>query len=81
MYCRVCGDESTVKYHRPSGLFLCPDCAADTPRKASREAFDRAYWPTDEIVPESTKREFYDDYQVSTHTLKEYIKATTFDVS
>lgn len=79
-YCRVCGDESNVTYHARSGQFLCRCCAEDTPTKVTREEFDRAYWasyPDGELSPcESVRREFYEDYQWSTHTLDSYIRET-----
>lgn len=79
MYCRVCGVRENVEY-RPSKLqTLCDPCSKETPRKIGREEFDAAYWKGEgaDTVPESTKREFYSDYKTSTHTLEEYIEATT----
>ena len=76
MYCRVCGDENQVSFHGPSGQYLCKSCAKDTPHKVSRETFYKKYFG-DEDIPESIKREFYEDYQRSTHNLKEYIAKTT----
>lgn len=75
-YCRVCGDESEVTYHRASGQFLCPYCAKDTPAKLSRSEFIARYFAGDDDCPESTKREFYEDYQRSTLTFEQYVEQT-----
>ncbi len=78
MYCRICGDESGVKYYPAKRQSLCPFCAKDTPRKVGRDAFDKAYWAgDDEPPPEGIKREFYSDYLASSYTLAEYIENTT----
>ena len=76
-YCKVCGDERETEYYPSKRQTLCPSCAADTPRKISREAFDRAYWRGDTTVHPSIRREFYADYLASSYTLAEYIAATT----
>jgi len=40
--------------------------------------FYRKYFGTDgKDTPDAIKREFYDDYRSSTHTLAKYIAATT----
>lgn len=83
MYCRICGETNGIQYYPSKHNTLCRHCAKDTPRKVSRETFDREYWKSDDhnegpdSVPESTKREFYSDYLASTHTLPEYIERTT----
>lgn len=76
MYCRICGTEENVTYHCKSRQYLCHFCAKDTPRKVSRETFDKAYWGNEPDVPETIKTDFYEDYQRSIHTLKEYIELT-----
>lgn len=81
MYCRICGDEENVKYYPAKRQTLCTFCAKDTPRKVSRETFDKRYWvsddPNEAPPPESIKLEFYADYLASGDTLDEYIEATT----
>jgi hypothetical protein len=70
MYCRICGDESGVEFRGRSRMALCESCHTDTPRKVSREEFDRVFWgtgPEAADVHESTRREFYDDYRTSTY--------------
>ena len=80
-YCAICGDESGVKYYPGKYNALCPSCAVDTPDKIHRDNFNVAYWGKGwEDVPQSTRREFYDDYLASTCTLDEYIKQTTEEV-
>jgi hypothetical protein len=77
MYCRICGNEEGA-IHRPRRRqVLCASCSSDTPAKVARARFDRAYWNGSDDVPEAIKREFYSDYLASTHTLAEYIEATT----
>ena len=76
-YCRICGDKSGTQYYPTKHNTLCPTCAADTPDKVSRAAFNVAYWgDTWEEVPQPTRGEFYDDYRASTCTLAEYIEET-----
>lgn len=82
MYCRICGDERDVQFYPDKGMqALCRSCASDTPRKVGFDEFFKAYWPgaTIESVGRAIAREFYSDYIASSHNLKEYIKATTFD--
>jgi len=43
-YCRVCGIEEGTEYRASKHQTLCGPCAAETPRKASRAAFERRYW-------------------------------------
>jgi hypothetical protein len=77
MACRVCGAEGGVEYRSRSRMALCGACHKGTPAKVGREEFDRLYWDGDESVPESTRREFYDDYRTSTHgSVRDYIAAT-----
>lgn len=80
MNCRICGagTESGVIYSSDHGMALCLRCEMDTPPKVGRAEFDRVYWGSGFAnVPESTRREFYDDYRTSTLRLKSYIAATT----
>lgn len=80
MACKICGDENAKYYPSKLGSF-CPTCAKETPRKVSRECFDLAYWGKErETVPESTKREFYDDYKSSVCNLERYIAETQTEV-
>lgn len=82
MQCKICGDENRVEYRPRSGMFLCPYCHKETPAKATRDEFDHLYWGDDiETVPQSTRKEFYEDYRTSNYgPVAEYIKATTSDV-
>ena len=78
MYCRICGDESNIKYYVSKRQSLCPSCAKDTPAKVGRESFDRKYWAKDDDCPEAIRREFYADYLASSHgSIESYIEATT----
>ena len=78
MYCRICGTHRTVNYRRGPRMNLCDHCASETPRKASRQGFDKAYWRGEDCcVPESIKKEFYNDYKSSTCTVSEYIEQTS----
>ncbi len=78
MQCRICGEERGVSYHADKRQTLCAFCAADTPSKVGGNQFDRLYWGVEfGTVPESTRREFYDDYLASTHNVPDYIRATT----
>jgi ribosome-binding protein aMBF1 (putative translation factor) len=78
VYCKICGTHRTVDYRRGSRMNLCDPCATETPKKATYEGFNRAYWGAgSKSVSESVKREYYSDYKVSTHTVKEYIEATS----
>lgn len=78
MYCRICGAIENANLRGGRRGVLCDSCAADTPRKASRAAFEAAYWGRDvDSVPESIRAEFYSDYRASICTLPEYIKQTT----
>jgi hypothetical protein len=75
--CRICGDPNGHLRIGNRGV-LCDSCCADTPRKVSREVFYREYFGADAATTsEAIKREFYDDYRSSTHTLADYIAATT----
>jgi hypothetical protein len=75
--CRICGDPNGHLRIGNRGV-LCDSCCDDTPRKVSREVFYREYFGADAATtPEAIKREFYDDYRSSTHTLADYIAATT----
>lgn len=76
MYCRICGDETNVKFYPSKRQALCPHCAKDTPAKIGREQFDKRYWSDSDDVNESIKREFYADYLASEHAYDEYVKAT-----
>lgn len=81
MYCQVCGDEKAPKYYPSKRQTLCHACAEDTPAKIGQEKFNLEYWGEElPNVPESTRREFYEDYLRSTHALPEYIKATTSSI-
>ena len=81
MYCRICATHRTVSFRRACRMNLCDHCASETPRKASRANFDRAYWGAKfATVPESTRREFFNDYKVSCCTLAEYKEKTTGDL-
>lgn len=75
MYCRICGDETNVKYYPAKRQSLCRHCAKDTPAKVSFETFCKAIFQGDEECPHAIKRDFYDDYKASRDTLKEYAKA------
>jgi len=78
MNCRICGTRKKVAYRPKQRQTLCAICAEGVPRKATRRGFDKAYWGSQSPgVPESTKREFYDDYKKSTHTVQEYIDVTS----
>lgn len=78
MYCQVCGSEKDLKYYSNKRQTLCHACTEDTPAKVGREKFDKEYWGSElPNVLESTRREFYEDYLRSTHTLPEYLEATT----
>lgn len=77
MHCRICGTSKKVKYRRGPRMSLCPDCAAGTPKKATYEGFTKKYWADPGLVSESIKREFYNDYKTSKHTLQEYIDVTS----
>jgi len=74
MYCRICGDTANVKYYPGKRQALCPHCSKDTPRKVSRENFDRQYWSGDSDAPEGIRREFYADYLASSDTVQQYIE-------
>ena len=74
MYCRICGDETSVKYYPAKRQSLCAFCAKDTPRKVSFETFVAKMFAGDEDCPNSIKRDFYDDYKASSDTLDEYIR-------
>jgi len=78
-YCQICGDERNIHYIGAARQFLCPTCAGDTPQKVSRDEFERAYWLADggELPCYSVRKEFYEDYLRSVHTLEEYINRTT----
>jgi ribosome-binding protein aMBF1 (putative translation factor) len=80
MYCKICGSEnSSVRVYISKGRqCMCIDCAKDTPRKASPENFHRAYFGSKwQEVPHGIRKEFYSDYLTSTHTVDQYIEATT----
>jgi hypothetical protein len=79
-YCRVCGAEDVSTFYRnKQRQTLCDSCAGDTPPKVSRDEFEKAYWLADggELPCYSVRKEFYEDYLRSTHTLEEYINRTT----
>ena len=77
MYCRICGTEDGIQYYLKKRQSLCRDCAKETPNKVGRATFDKIYWRNEGDVPESTKREFYDDYLHSTYgSVASYMKAT-----
>jgi hypothetical protein len=79
MYCRICGvQEDSVRLRPSKRSVLCDSCSADTPRKASRESFERRYWGSNiGDVPRSTRNDFWSDYLASTLALDAYIEATT----
>jgi len=79
-YCRVCGDDRDVRWYATKRQFLCRGCAATTPRKVSRSAFDRLYWDNPETIPDHVKREFYSDYLTTALTVREYRERTTSTV-
>jgi hypothetical protein len=81
MYCRICGTNERVAFRKGPRMALCVYCAEGTPRKASREGFDKVYWGSGASkVTESVKREFYGDYKASKHTVQEYIDVTTIEL-
>jgi hypothetical protein len=79
MTCQICGEEGHVKAYVRQRQVLCRACAARTPAKVSRAAFEAAYWG-DHVaeVPLGTRREFYSDYVASTYDVSGYIAATVF---
>lgn len=77
MYCRICGDTNNVKLVGGYRGFLCPSCAANTPKKVSFDRFKEIYFAGDNDVPYPIAKEFYDDYRSSSHNLHDYIKETT----
>ena len=77
MHCRICGTDQKVKYYRRKGMSMCKECSAETPRKASYTNFNKKYWAEPAIVPDRVKREFYNDYKTSKHTVQEYIDVTS----
>lgn len=74
MYCRICGDESNVKFYPSKRQSLCDFCAKDTPAKVSFDTFCAAMFKGDEDCPRSIMRDFYDDYKASSDTLDAYIR-------
>ena len=80
MHCRICGDENNVKLVGDYRGFLCPSCAAYTPKKVSFDKFKSVYFADEPEVFDLIAREFYDDYKSSGHTLDEYIAATTYNL-
>jgi monomeric isocitrate dehydrogenase len=76
MYCRICGNEENVTLRTGRRGLLCDSCAADTPAKVSREAFDAAYWDKGDDAHEPTRAAFYEDYRASSFTLEAYIAQT-----
>ncbi len=86
MSCRICGDENNTKYYATKRQTLCRSCSKHTPAKVSRVVFDSEYWWNAEAqqlehAPESTKREFYQDYLSSGHaSVKSYAEATTSSI-
>jgi hypothetical protein len=87
-YCRICGDERGTEYRERSGMVLCKSCHREAPGKVCRAAFDQLYWPgasddyrSPDYVPESTRREFFDDYLASKcRSVEEYLRQTTSSV-
>lgn len=79
MYCKICGSTHNVMFYLDKGMqSLCDKCAPETPDKIGRSEFDQKYWGENyQEVPNSTRKEFYDDYRTSTHTFEEYVIATT----
>ncbi len=81
MFCNICGSEDDIKIYPGKGWKrLCRSCAHETPIKFSRKHFDELYWvgrPGVDTVPQSTRREFYDDYLCSTLNFKDYVAHTT----
>ena len=76
-YCHVCGAEEAVFYPACRN-WLCQSCRQDTPSKIDRTSFNRKYWGKEiSEVPESIRREFYEDYLASTCTFAQYVKDTT----
>jgi len=77
-YCRVCGSEAGIEYRASKRQSLCGPCAAETPRKASRAAFERRYWGAGVgSVSRSMRDSFWADYLTSVCTLADYIESTT----
>jgi len=77
-YCRVCGIESGAEYRASKRQVLCSPCASETPRKASRAAFERRYWGAGvDSVPRSTRDAFWSDYLTSVSALDAYTESTT----
>jgi hypothetical protein len=78
MYCHICGSENNVKFYLDKGMqSLCDLCAEETPEKIDKHRFDIAYWGEDyQEVPLEIRKEFYDDYRVSTHSFEEYVITT-----
>lgn len=73
MYCRVCGSEEGVTFRASKLQALCEACDAETPRKVSREAFEKRFWGKHiDEVPHGTRREFYQDYLRGDRTLAQY---------
>jgi len=79
MSCRICGTERDVKFRLRSLMSLCATCHSTTPKKASRDYFDKKYWGKyAKDVPERTKREFFSDYKTSScKSVAEYYEQTT----
>jgi len=83
MCCSICGtDNTSVRVYISKGRqCMCIDCARETPRKASKENFLKAYFgPKWEDVPRGIRKEFFSDYLASTHNVADYIEATTTQV-
>jgi ribosome-binding protein aMBF1 (putative translation factor) len=83
MMCHICGEHTSgdIEYRERSHMFLCESCHKTTPKKVSRETFDRIYWEGKaDTVPHSTRNEFWDDYKCSTiSSVAEYRAQTTVD--
>ena len=77
MPCKICGDPNAT-YQSIKRQVLCSACSRSTPPKMARSLFDRLYWGNEvESVPQSTRREFYEDYLTSNYNFRDYQQTTT----
>ena len=75
--CTICASTVKVAHRKHCMMTLCEICSEDTPKKLTREQFDRIYWGARvSEVATNVKREFYDDYKKSTLNVFDYIMET-----
>lgn len=75
-YCEICGETKNFEYKKKSRMYLCNNCAKDTPAKASQDEFvnkiraiqKKVGHEMDKSEEMTLRNSFYPDYKASKYS-------------